>query len=72
LKKEDPSPEQIRKEEVDRITIKETELHLKLRELEKQLDDQKKLAEEMRRKGRTGINAAAGRGTGAAAGRNTT
>jgi hypothetical protein len=46
--------EQIRKEEVERITIKETELHLKLRELEKQLDDQKKLAEEMRRKAEQG------------------
>ena len=46
--------EQIRKEEVERITIKETELHLKMRELEKQLDDQKKLADEMRRKAEQG------------------
>ena len=46
--------EQIRKEEVERITIKETELHLKMRELEKQLDDQKKLAEEMRRRAEQG------------------
>lgn len=46
--------EQIRKEEVERITVKETELQLKMRELEKQLDDQKKLAEEMRRKAEQG------------------
>ncbi|MEO6405683.1 MAG: DUF2130 domain-containing protein [Ferruginibacter sp.] len=42
--------EQIRKQEIEKNAIKENEHNLKLRELEKQLDDQKKLAEEMRRK----------------------
>lgn len=46
--------EQIRKEEMDKISLKETEYQLKMRELEKQLDDQKKLAEEMRRKAEQG------------------
>jgi hypothetical protein len=42
--------QQIRKEEIERTTIKETEYQLKVKELEKQLDDQRKLAEEMKRK----------------------
>ncbi|MEO6453568.1 MAG: DUF2130 domain-containing protein [Ginsengibacter sp.] len=42
--------EQIRKQEIEKNALKETESQMRLRELEKQLDDQKKLAEEMRRK----------------------
>ena len=42
--------EQIRKQEKDKNEIKETEYAFKLRELEKQLSDQKKLADEMKRK----------------------
>ncbi len=42
--------EQIRKQEIEKNTLKDNEYNLKLKELEKQLDDQKKLAEEMRRK----------------------
>ncbi len=45
---------QIRKQEMEKNTLKETEHQLRLRELEKQLDDQKKLAEEMRRKAEQG------------------
>lgn len=45
---------QIRKEESDRTSIKETEYQLKLKELEKQLEDQRKLAEEMKRKSEQG------------------
>jgi hypothetical protein len=40
----------IRKQEIEKNAIKENEHNLKLRELEKQLDDQKKLAAEMKRK----------------------
>jgi hypothetical protein len=46
--------EQIRKQEVDKNALKENELVMKNRELEKQLEDQKKLAEEMRRKAEQG------------------
>ncbi|WP_316736003.1 DUF2130 domain-containing protein [Pedobacter aquatilis] len=46
--------EQIRKQEAEKNSIKETEHQLRLRELEKQLDDQKKLAEEMKRKAEQG------------------
>lgn len=46
--------QQIRKEEIERTTIKETEYQLKLKELEKQLDDQRKLAEEMKRRAEQG------------------
>jgi len=46
--------EQIRKEENEKIALKETEFQLRMRELEKQLNDQKKLAEEMRRKAEQG------------------
>jgi hypothetical protein len=42
--------EQIRKQEMDKNAIKENEHNLKLKELEKQLEDQKKLAAEMKRK----------------------
>ena len=45
---------QIRKEENEKIQLKETEYQMKLRELEKQLDDQRKLAEEMKRKAEQG------------------
>jgi len=46
--------QQIRKEEAERVLLKETEYLLKVRELEKQLDDQRKLAEEMKRKAEQG------------------
>ncbi len=42
--------EHIRKQEKEKNEIKETAYTLKLRELEKQLEDQKKLADEMKRK----------------------
>jgi len=46
--------EQIRKQELEKNSIKETEHQLRVKELEKQLDDQKKLAEEMKRKAEQG------------------
>lgn len=46
--------QQIRKQEKDKNEIKETEHSLKIKELEKQLNDQKKMAEEMRRKAEQG------------------
>ena len=46
--------EQIRKQEKEKNEIKETEHSLKIRELEKQLNDQKKMAEEMKRKAEQG------------------
>jgi hypothetical protein len=46
--------EQIRKQEIEKNNIKETEHQLRVKELEKQLDDQKKLAEEMKRKAEQG------------------
>lgn len=46
--------EQIRKQEADKNNIKDTEHQLRVKELEKQLDDQKKLAEEMKRKAEQG------------------
>jgi hypothetical protein len=46
--------EQIKKQEIEKNLLKETEHQLKVRELEKQLDDQKKLADEMRRKAEQG------------------
>lgn len=46
--------ELIRKEETEKISVKETGFQLRLRELEKQLEDQKKLAEEMKRKAEQG------------------
>lgn len=42
--------EDIRRIEEQKVAHKETEYQLRLKEMEKQLDDQKKLAEEMRRK----------------------
>ncbi len=46
--------EDIRKIEEQKVAAKDTEYQLRLKELEKQLDDQKKLAEEMRRKSEQG------------------
>ena len=46
--------EDIRKIEEQKVAAKETEYQLRLKELEKQLDDQKKLADEMRRKSEQG------------------
>lgn len=46
--------QQIRKEEESRNSLKETEYQLKLKELEKQLEDQRKLADEMKRKAEQG------------------
>jgi hypothetical protein len=42
--------EQISRQEREKSVLKDTEFQMKLRELEKQLEDQKKLADEMRRK----------------------
>lgn len=41
---------QVRKQELEKNSLKDTEHQLRVKELEKQLDDQKKLAEEMKRK----------------------
>ncbi len=46
--------EQIRKQESEKNNLKDTEHQLRVKELEKQLDDQKKLAEEMKRKAEQG------------------
>ncbi len=46
--------ELVQKEEGERLNIKEQEYQLRMKELEKQLDDQKKLADEMRRKSEQG------------------
>jgi hypothetical protein len=46
--------EQIRKQELEKTNIKDTKHQLRVKELEKQLDDQKKLAEEMKRKAEQG------------------
>ena len=46
--------ETIRKQENDKNAIKENDQLMRMRELEKQLDDQKKLAEEMKRKAEQG------------------
>ncbi|CAM3655098.1 DUF2130 domain-containing protein [Mucilaginibacter galii] len=46
--------EQIRKQEAERFAMRDTEYQFKVRELEKQLDDQKHLAEEMKRKAEQG------------------
>jgi hypothetical protein len=46
--------EDIRKIEEQKIAAKETEYQLRMKELEKQLEDQKKLADEMRRKAEQG------------------
>ncbi|RAJ00339.1 hypothetical protein LX64_04041 [Chitinophaga skermanii] len=46
--------EQVRQEEFQRNSLKETEFTFKIKELEKQVDDQRKLAEEMKRKAEQG------------------
>jgi len=46
--------EQLLKEETERVSLKEQEYLLRTKELEKQLEDQKKLADEMRRKSEQG------------------
>lgn len=46
--------EDIRRIEEQKVAAKETEYQLRFKELEKQLDDQKKLADEMRRKSEQG------------------
>jgi hypothetical protein len=46
--------EQIRKQETEKHSIKDTEYQLKVKELEKQLEDQKKLADEMKRRSEQG------------------
>ena len=53
-KDRDKLTEEIRKIEEQKVAAKDTEYQLRLKELEKQLDDQKKLAEEMRRKSEQG------------------
>lgn len=45
---------QIQKEEAERVSLKDQEYQLKLKELEKQLEDQRKLADEMKRKAEQG------------------
>ncbi len=45
---------QVRKQELEKNSLKETEHQLRVKELEKQLDDQKKLADEMKRKAEQG------------------
>ncbi|RZJ80788.1 MAG: DUF2130 domain-containing protein [Flavobacterium sp.] len=45
---------QVRKQELEKTNLKDTEHQLRVKELEKQLDDQKKLAEEMKRKAEQG------------------
>ncbi len=46
--------EQLVKEEQERMHVKEQEFQLRMRELEKQLEDQKKLADEMKRRAEQG------------------
>ncbi len=46
--------EQIRKQEIEKNSLKENEYMLRTRELEKQLDDNKKLVDEMKRKAEQG------------------
>ncbi|WP_342648651.1 DUF2130 domain-containing protein [Mucilaginibacter sp. CSA2-8R] len=46
--------EHIRKQEAERFAMRDTEYQFKVKELEKQLDDQKKLADEMKRKAEQG------------------
>lgn len=47
--------ETIRKQELEKVTLRENEFLLKQKELEKQLDDQKKLVDEMKRKAEQGL-----------------
>ncbi len=46
--------EQVRKQELEKNTLKENEYSMKMLELQKQLDDQKKLVDEMKRKAEQG------------------
>ncbi len=46
--------EQLMREETEKSSIKDQEFQLRVKELEKQIEDQKKLAEEMRRKSEQG------------------
>lgn len=46
--------EQIRKQEIEKSQLKDTEYQLKFKEYEKQIDDQKKLVDEMKRKAEQG------------------
>jgi len=46
--------EKIRQQEAEKFSVKDTDYQLKVKELEKQLDDQKKLAEEMKRRAEQG------------------
>lgn len=46
--------QQIRRDEAERNALKDTEHQLKVKELEKQLDDQRRLAEEMKRRAEQG------------------
>ncbi len=46
--------ENIRKHEAEKNALKDTEFNLRVKELEKQLEDQRKLAEEMKRKAEQG------------------
>lgn len=46
--------EQIRKQEIEKYAIKDTEHQLKVKEMEKQLDDQKRLVDEMKRRAEQG------------------
>lgn len=46
--------QQLRRDEAERSAVKETEYLLKLKELEKQLEDQRKLADEMKRRAEQG------------------
>jgi len=46
--------EQIKKQEIEKNQLKETEHQLRIKEFEKQLEDQKKLVDEMRRKAEQG------------------
>ncbi|QEC68172.1 DUF2130 domain-containing protein [Panacibacter ginsenosidivorans] len=46
--------EQLQKEEQERMSLKEQEYNLRMREMEKQIEDQKKLVDEMKRKAEQG------------------
>lgn len=46
--------EQIKKQEIEKNQVRDTEHQLRVKELEKQLEDQKRLADEMRRKAEQG------------------
>jgi hypothetical protein len=54
IKERESLKAQIQKEETERGSLKDQEYQLKVKELEKQLDDQRKLAEEMKRKAEQG------------------